>query len=82
MRWHGPSTIFGEIQEFMPSMTDPVLIERVKLGATALNTLATASVTVGVLAPSAAFLYGVGASTRPIWQLVLGGTIWVLFAAG
>ena len=63
-------------------MTDPVLIERVKLGATALNTLATASVTVGVLAPSAAFLYGVSATTRPLWQLVLGGAIWVLFAAG
>lgn len=63
-------------------MSDPVLTERVKLGASALNTLATASMTVGVLAPAAAFLYGVGNPTRPIWQLGVGGAIWVLFAVG
>lgn len=63
-------------------MTDPVLVERVKLGAAALNTLATASVTVGVLAPSAAFLYGVSVPARPLWQLIAGGAIWVLLAVG
>lgn len=52
--------------------------ERLKLAATALNTLATASITVGALAPAAAF-YGLGApsAVRPLWQLLLSGLIWV-----
>ena len=61
---------------------DPVLAERVKLGASALDTPATASLTVGVLAPSAAILYGVSTPTAPAWELALGAAIWVSFAAG
>lgn len=54
--------------------------ERIKLAASALNTLATASIVVGVLAPSAAIFYGLGAPSpaRPLWQLILGGLTWVL----
>ncbi|WP_336486355.1 hypothetical protein [Methylobacterium nigriterrae] len=63
-------------------MSDPILTERVKLGANALNTLATASITVGVLAPFAAFIYGVSAPTAPVWELALSGLIRVSFAAG
>jgi hypothetical protein len=53
--------------------------ERLKLAATALNTLATASITVGALAPAAAFFYSLGApsAVRPLWQLLLSGLIWV-----
>ena len=62
-------------------MSDPVLAERVKLAASALNTLATASMTFGVSAPSAAILYGVRTPTAPTWELALGAAIWVSFAA-
>ncbi|WP_375464299.1 hypothetical protein [uncultured Methylobacterium sp.] len=62
-------------------MSDPVLTERVKLAASALNALATASLAVGVLAPSAAILYGVSTPTAPAWELALGAAIWILFAA-
>ena len=57
--------------------------ERLKLAATALNTLATASITVGALAPAAAFFYSLGApsAVRPLWQLLLSGLIWVSMAA-
>ena len=61
---------------------DPIFNERLKLGATALNTLATATVTVGVLAPSAAILYGFGVTPRPAWQLVLSGVGWFLIGVG
>lgn len=59
---------------------DPILNERLKLGAAALNTLATASMTVGVLAPAAAFLYGLGTPAAPGWTLLVGAGIWVSFA--
>jgi hypothetical protein len=54
--------------------------ERIKLSASALNTLSTAMITVGVLAPVAAFLYGLGVPNPAptIWQLALTATIWVV----
>ena len=60
-----------------------VFNERIKLGASALNTLATASITVGVLAPLAAYLYGlaVPSATRALWELLLSGLAWFLVAA-
>lgn len=56
--------------------------ERAKLGATMLNTLATASMTVGVLAPTAAYFYGLNSTGVPVWQLALGLAVWVFVAAG
>jgi hypothetical protein len=56
---------------------DPIFNERVKLAATALNTLATASVAVGVLAPLSAILYGLGVTPRPLWQIVLSAVVWL-----
>ena len=63
-------------------MSDPVLTERVKLAAAALNTLATASITVGVIAPVAAFLYGLSVPSVPLAQIVLGSLTWVSLAGG
>jgi hypothetical protein len=53
--------------------------ERVKLAANALNTLATATITVGVLAPTAAVLYGLGNldPSRPFGIFLLSGLVWV-----
>jgi hypothetical protein len=61
---------------------DPIFNERVKLAATALNTLATASVAVGVLAPLSAILYGLGVTPRPLWQIVLSAVVWLLIGGG
>ena len=54
--------------------------ERLKLAANALNALATATITVGILAPIAAVLYGLGSvnPSRPFGILLLSGLIWVL----
>jgi hypothetical protein len=58
-------------------MSNPADIERIKLAASALNTLATSSVTVGVLAPIAAFVYGLGSPTLTGWKLALSALVWV-----
>ena len=63
-------------------MTNSIVTERIKLGAAALNTLATASVTVGVLAPATAAFHGLSAPTAPAWELALGAAVWVSFAGG
>ena len=54
--------------------------ERVKLTATWLNTLASATATVGVLAPLASIVYGLGLSPISPVVFVASGTIWFLAA--
>jgi hypothetical protein len=54
--------------------------ERLKLAANRLNTIATASVTIGVIAPLAAFIYGLSATTRPVWSIALSAPIRLLNA--
>lgn len=52
--------------------------EQTKLTAGALNTAATSSFTVGVLAPMAAAFYNVGGATHvPLKALVLGFCLWI-----
>ena len=58
-------------------MTSMAENERIKLAATALNTLATASITVGVLAPGAALFYGFSATPRSASEVVLSLAIWL-----
>lgn len=55
--------------------------ERTKLLANALDRTSTACVTVGLLAPVAAVLYGATATTMEPLAFALGGPIW-LSAAG
>jgi hypothetical protein len=56
--------------------------ERVKLTATWLNTLASATATVGVLAPLASMVYGVGPqSLSPLFQIT-AMTVWFFAAVG
>jgi len=59
-------------------MSVQIFNERLKLTAAALNTAATSSLTVGVLAPLAASFYDVG-GTRfvPLTTLVLGAALWI-----
>jgi hypothetical protein len=54
--------------------------ERVKLTATWLNTLASATATVGVLAPLASIIYGLGPSPMSPAIFVASGAIWFLAA--
>jgi hypothetical protein len=54
--------------------------ERTKLTANALNTAATSSFTIGVLAPLAAAFYNIGAAPVPVRSIVAGIILW-LFAA-
>jgi hypothetical protein len=54
--------------------------ERTKLLANALDRASTACVTVGLLAPIAAVLYGASASFAGMWAFALGGGIWLLAA--
>ncbi len=51
--------------------------ERVKLTASALNTAATSSFTVGVVAPIAAALYSFGPTALPVGALVLLAVAWL-----
>lgn len=52
--------------------------EQTKLTAAALNTAATSSFTVGVLAPIAAAFYNIGGSVHvPIGVLVVGAVVWL-----
>jgi hypothetical protein len=50
--------------------------ERVKLTATWLNTLASATATVGVLAPLASFVYGLGQSPLSVSASLVAMAIW------
>lgn len=50
--------------------------ERIKLLASAFNTAATSSFTVGVLAPLAASFYDVGAQPFALRSLLLGTLVW------
>ncbi len=62
-------------------MMDHVRNERTKLTANALNTAATSSFTIGVLAPIAAAFYNVGNPNRvPLAALVLGAFVWLCCA--
>jgi hypothetical protein len=54
--------------------------ERTKLLANAMNTAATSSFTVGVLAPMAAAFYNVGSTSVTLKTLILGTSVW-FFAA-
>lgn len=54
--------------------------ERTKLLANALDRAATACVTVGLLAPIAAVLYGASATFAGMWTFALGACIWLLAA--
>lgn len=54
--------------------------ERTKLFAAALNTAATSSFTVGVLAPVAAAFYGSGLRGLQLPHLVLGAGGWICLA--
>ena len=56
------------------------MAERVKLTANALNTAATSSFTVGVLAPIAAVFYNVGQSGVPLLTIAIGATCWLTAA--
>jgi hypothetical protein len=54
--------------------------ERVKLTATWLNTLASATATVGVLAPVASIVYGVAPSPPSATLLLVALPVWLLGA--
>jgi hypothetical protein len=55
--------------------------EQTKLLAAALNTAATSSVTVGILAPIAAAYYNLGNATVLPHTVIIGGFLWFLGAA-
>ena len=55
--------------------------ERTKLLANALDRASTACLTVGVLGPTAAALYGIGADHASAWIIGIGSLLW-LSAAG
>lgn len=54
--------------------------ERTKLLANALDRGSTACVTVGLLAPIAAVIYGASGTAVTPWTFALGGVIWLLAA--
>ena len=58
--------------------------EQIKLSASALNTLATAMATLGVLGPLAGFIYAPASFTpgRPVWVLLLSAAAWAIAGAG
>jgi hypothetical protein len=51
--------------------------EQTKLLVNALDRASTACVTVGVLAPVAAILYGASGTSFGFWAFALGGVIWL-----
>jgi uncharacterized membrane protein len=51
--------------------------ERTKLLANALDRASTACVTVGLLAPIAAVIYGASGTAVTPWTFALGGVIWL-----
>ncbi len=60
----------------MICVDDAVRNEQIKLLVTLLNTIAGSSITVGILSPIAAAIYGVGGSISQIWTLATGVTLW------
>ena len=52
--------------------------ERTKLIANALDRASTACLTVGVLAPVAAIIYGASGTAMTSWTFVLGASCWLL----
>ena len=54
--------------------------EKTKLLAAALDRASTACVTVGILAPMAAVIYGLPGNSSPVWAFILATVFW-LFAA-
>jgi hypothetical protein len=56
--------------------------ERVKLTATFLNTLASASVVAGGITSVIALLYGFGATNLSGWLVALFTAMWILVGAG
>jgi len=61
-----------------------ILNERVKLLAIMLNTVAAGTVTIGVVTPSVAAIWGIGPARTPTepWWLVVGAGILVMAAFG
>lgn len=55
--------------------------ERTKLLANALDRTSTACVTVGLLAPVAAVVYGASGTSLASWTFILGGIVWLFAAA-
>ncbi|MCJ2134027.1 hypothetical protein MKK69_08100 [Methylobacterium sp. J-026] len=63
-------------------MTDPVRVEQTKLLASALNTVATSCVTVGIATPLAGYIYNVSNFRTLVepWVLLIGTTVWLSIA--
>lgn len=60
---------------------NPSDIERTKLFANALDRLSTALVSIGIIAPAVASLYGGPLPNSPAWVLALSALYWVVLAA-
>jgi hypothetical protein len=58
----------------------PVEIERIKLSAAAVNTVATSCFTVGAIAPLAAAIYGAGPSGSDATFVAIGAIAWISVA--
>lgn len=56
--------------------------EKTKLTATWLNTLASGSLLVGVVTPTAAVIYGPGQMTAPAWAAGLAGLMFICLGLG
>jgi hypothetical protein len=82
--------IFGEPVGSQPVAAQQILTptealirnERAKLFARALNTLATATVTAGAIAPIIAAFWGVGADRYGWGGLLIGAAVWFLAGVG
>lgn len=56
--------------------------ERVKLTATFLNTLASASVVAGGISPLVALVYGFGATSLAGWLIAMVAVMWIFVGVG
>lgn len=56
--------------------------ERMKLSATFLNTIGSATVVVGGITPLAALAYGMGTITREVWLAVALAVCWIAAGVG
>lgn len=63
-------------------MSDLIDNERTKLLANAIDRASTACLTVGLLAPLAALLYGLSTSHVDLWFVLAGGGVWFSVAIG
>lgn len=63
-------------------MSDPVRTEQTKLLASALNTVATSCVTVGIATPPAGYIYNVSKFRTLVepWVLLVGTVVWLSIA--